>query len=157
MANPKEWGPIVWKIIHTCCEHLGTNTNILLQTDEINAYKKFVNQIRFILPCKVCKNHYSKNLIHHKKDLQYNELKEYAKEFFYNIHDSINKEKNIISIPFSSLESTYGTITKEEFNKTLLNFDTLFKKYKLYHFISPESVHDFLKAVNSLRASCNWI
>ena len=157
MANPKEWGPIVWNIIHICCEHLGTNTNNILQEDEINAYKKFINQIQFILPCKICKIHYKKYLVNHKKDIQYHELKQYAKEFFYNIHDSINKEKNSISIPFSSLELNYGTITKGEFNKILLNFNILFQKYNLYHFISSESVRDFLKVVNTLCNRCIWI
>jgi hypothetical protein len=91
MANPKEWGPLVWKIIHTCIEHLGTNTNILLQNDELYAYNKFVNQIRYILPCKICKLHYTNYLFNHKKNVTYIELKDYAKEFFYNLHDTINK------------------------------------------------------------------
>lgn len=157
MANPKEWGPLVWKIVHTCCEHLGSNTINLLKNDELHAYKKFTNQLKFILPCKICKIHYSKHLQTHKKDIEYSELKEYAKEFFYNIHDSINKEKNISSIPFSSLEITYGKITKEEFNTLLSEFDTLFKKYKLLHFVSSESVRDFLKAIHVLRRTCCWI
>jgi hypothetical protein len=157
MANPKEWGPVVWKIIHTCCEHLGNNTITLLKNDEINAYKKFINQIRYVLPCKICKIHYSKHLHNHTKEIQYDQLKQCAKEFFYNIHDSINKEKNIISIPFSSLENSYGLITKEEFNKLISEFEKLFQTYKLYHFISSDAVRDFLKAIHNLRSSCCWI
>lgn len=157
MANPKEWGPILWKIIHTCCEHLGNNTITLLQNDELNTYKKFINQIRFVLPCKICKIHYTKHLQQHKKDITYEELKIYAKQFFYDIHDSVNKEKNINSITFSSLENIYGNITKDEFNKLLNEFEKLFEKYKLYHFISSESIRDFLKAVHNLRSRCCWI
>jgi hypothetical protein len=157
MANSKEWGPYIWKILHTCCEHLGNNTSPILQLDEIHAYKKFINQIKFILPCKICKIHYSKHLLYHKKDIQYTELKVYAKEFFYNIHDSINKEKNISSIPFLSLETIYGSVTKQELNNTIAEFDILFQKYKLFHFISSEAIRDFLKSVYTLRSACCWI
>jgi hypothetical protein len=157
MANPKEWGPLLWRIIHTCCEHLGNNTINILKNDELYAYKKFINQIRFILPCKICKIHYSKELLLHKKDLEYDELKSYSKEFFYNIHHSINKEKNIESIDFSSLEIIYGKITKEEFNKLLSEFEILFQKYKLFHYISSDSLRDFLKSIQNLRSSCCWI
>lgn len=157
MANPKEWGPIIWKIIHTTVEHLGNHTNILLQNDEIHAYKKFIQQVLHILPCKICKIHYKKHLLNHKKDLQYSELKNYAKEFFYTIHDSVNREKNSVSIVFSDLESVYGSITKEQFRNILQEFEACFQKYKLYHYISSESIHDFITSLIKLRRSCSWI
>lgn len=150
MANPKEWGPVLWKIIHYSMEHLGNQTNKLLQNDEIHAYKKFVIQIKYILPCKICKIHYSKHLLHHKKEIVYSELKSYAKRFFYTIHDEVNKEKDVISIEYDMLETLYGTMTKSEFHSCLKEFESLFQKYKLYHYVEIEAVRDFLKALQLL-------
>ena len=44
MANPSEWGPLLWKILHICTENLGRNTYKLLQADEINAFQNFINK-----------------------------------------------------------------------------------------------------------------
>lgn len=152
MANPKEWGPLLWKIIHHCCEHLGKNTKPLLQADEMNAYKTFVLRIGTVLPCIVCRKHFSLYYVKHKKDVSYGELKMYAKQYFYDLHEEVNKEKGIASFGFENL-SKYSAITKQELNELVKEFEKLFQKYILYHFIHPNAVKDFLSSLRFLRVA----
>ena len=82
MANPNEWGPILWKIVHICSVNLGKERNSLLQKDQINYYNNFTKQIGFILPCKVCRKHFYDYALKHKKSVEYDELKEYSIQYF---------------------------------------------------------------------------
>jgi hypothetical protein len=58
MADPKEWGPLLWKILHTISENLGNNINKVLQKDEILYFQNLLKQIKNIIPCKLCVKHY---------------------------------------------------------------------------------------------------
>ena len=132
MANPTEWGPIVWKIIHIVSENLGNNTILLLQNDELNAFHNFVKKIQYVLPCIICRKHYHTFYIkHYNKKIIYKDLKDFAKKYYYDLHDEINKSKNTISISFDSLDELYGSIPKDTLNTSITEFETLYKKYIL--------------------------
>ena len=152
MANPKEWGPIVWKIIHTCCEHLGRNTKPLLQTDEINAFKTFMSKTGSVLPCVICRKHYMAYYLKHKRAITYIELREYAQTYYYGLHEEVNKEKGVTPFEKKNL-SIYATISGNELNELIKEFEKLFQKYVMYHFIHPNAVKDFLTSLRFLRAS----
>ena len=94
MANPNEWGPILWKIVHICSVNLGKERNSLLQKDQINYYNNFTKQIGFILPCRICRKHFYDYALKHKKTVEYDELKEYSIQYFLNLHNEVNKEKD---------------------------------------------------------------
>jgi len=153
MAGPEVWGPLMWKIIHTACEHLGKNLIVILQNDELNALNKFMIQVGHVIPCNMCRNHYKDYYKTHKKVIQYSEIKNYTKQYYYNLHDEINKERNIVSIPYDSLEETYKKITKEEFNILIKKFEILFQKYIVLHIVHPDAVRDFLLSLRNLRRS----
>jgi len=75
MADPNEWGPLFWKILHSIPENLGNNTNKILQNDEILYFKNFIRQIKTVLPCKICEKHYTEYYNKKKKDIiLYNNL-----------------------------------------------------------------------------------
>lgn len=151
MANPSEWGPILWKIIHTITVRLGNEKNHLLQKDELNYYNNFTKQIGYVLPCKLCKKHYYDYALKTKRTIEYYEMQEYAIDYFWNLHNEINEEKN--KIPFTKEDfSIYLNITANELNTTIKEFDSLFKLYTLYHYISPEAVRDFKFALQRLRS-----
>ena len=63
MADPKEWGPTLWKILHIVSEQLGKNTNLVIQNDEMTYFKAFQRKVYFILPCKICRDNLKKNLL----------------------------------------------------------------------------------------------
>lgn len=57
--TPKDWGPHGWKFIHFIT--LGY-PNKPTENDK-NKYKKFLTSIKDILPCAICQDHYTTNLI----------------------------------------------------------------------------------------------
>ena len=152
MANPNEWGPILWKIVHICSVNLGKERNSLLQKDQINYYNNFTKQIGFILPCKVCRKHYYDYALKHKKTIEYDELKEYSIQYFLNLHNEVNKEKDkpIFTRDDYQIYTTYRT---SDLNSSIKEFESLFKNYILYKYISSEVLRDFLLSLQKLRSS----
>ena len=152
MANPNEWGPILWKIVHICSVNLGKERNSLLQKDQINYYNNFTKQIGFILPCKVCRKHFYDYALKHKKTVEYDELKEYSIQYFLNLHNEVNKEKDksIFTRDYYQIYTTYRT---SDLNSSIKEFESLFKNYILYKYISSEALRDFLSSLQKLRSS----
>ena len=152
MANPNEWGPILWKIVHICSVNLGKERNSLLQKDQINYYNSFTKQIGFILPCKVCRKHFYDYALKHKKSVEYDELKEYSIQYFLNLHNEVNKEKDkpIFTRDDYQIYTTYRT---SDLNSSIKEFESLFKNYILYKYISSEALRDFLSSLQKLRSS----
>ena len=154
MANPNEWGPILWKIVHICSVNLGKERNSLLQKDQINYYNNFTKQIGFVLPCKLCRKHYYDYALKHKKSVEYDELREYSIEYFLNLHNEVNREKDkpIFTRDDYQIYATYKT---SDLNSSIKEFESLFKSYILYKYISPEALRDFLSSLQKLRSSMN--
>ena len=152
MANPKEWGPLLWKILHTCCEGLGKNTKPLLQADEMNAFKQLLLKTGSVLPCVICRKHFHSYYLKNKKDINYIELKDYAKHYYYGLHEQVNIEKGIPPFGYENLV-IYTIITRQELNELIKEFEKLFQKYVMYHFIHPNAIKDFLMSLRMLRVS----
>jgi hypothetical protein len=150
MANPSEWGPLLWKIIHSINQKLGNQTNNLLQKDEMNYYNNFTKQIGFVLPCKVCKKHYYDYAIKNKKNIEYYDFKDYAINYYFSLQNEINQEKNKILFTKNEL-SIYSIIKTNELNSLIIEFNKLFQNYILHHYISANAVKDFNLALLKLR------
>lgn len=154
MADPKEWGPLLWKIIHIQCEKLGKQTHHLFQNDELIVFNRFVKQIYYIIPCDICKKHYndysSKYMIKH---IEYKNLHNFARTYFFNLHNNINisNVKEIYKIEDLDI---YNSITKEMYNSYLKELETLLKKYSLHYYISSASIKDFFVSINKLKRLC---
>lgn len=151
MANPSEWGPLLWKIIHVVSTKLGTQTYKLLQIDELNYYNNFTRQIGYVLPCKVCKKHYYDYALKNKKMIEYYELRDYSIKYYLNLHNEINSEKNKSQFTKEDFITTYSNIRLSEFNSCIQELNKLLQSYILRHYISPEVVRDFNIALQKLR------
>ena len=157
MANPNEWGPLVWKILHVLSEKFGSNTNTILQNDELNAFDHFVKDLIYILPCPMCRKHYKEYYkLHYKKNIKYTDLKNFSKKYFYNLHDEINKSKNNESPPFDLLTEIYGYTSKDKFIDYLKEYTILFNKYILNKYIHSEDVKKFVFNIKYIRIIINY-
>lgn len=154
MADPKEWGPILWKIIHTTCEHLGNSTNLTLQRDELRYFKAFQRKLFYVLPCKVCRMHYKAYSVH-IKDVKYENLKEYARTFYLNLHNNINKSNNKQDFKSEDLDRTYN-YSKDEYNNTIHSLNNLYSKYTNLQYISYDELKDFNRILTVLRKFMNF-
>ena len=63
------------------------------------------------------------------KEVSYNELKIYGKQYYYNLHKEINDEKKIISPEFDELVSIYGTVSYKDMNNLVKTLNNLYLKY----------------------------
>ena len=58
-----EWGPLFWKVLHSLGELSGKQTNVILQKDELRTWINLLNSLKNILPCDICRAHYSEWLL----------------------------------------------------------------------------------------------
>jgi hypothetical protein len=155
MADPQVWGPLLWKILHNVSENLGKNTNKILQKDEIQYFQNMLKQIKNILPCKLCVKHYSQYYFKNKKEnIQYDELKDYAKKFFYNLHEEINKDNHKQSFNYDDLK--IYNCSKDTVSSYVLSLDTIFKQYTQINLIKGDELREFFKTLVALRRFMNY-
>ena len=56
--NPKIWGPHAWIFLHSITFNYPSKPTL----QDINHYKNFFNNLKYILPCNNCQNHYKNNI-----------------------------------------------------------------------------------------------
>ena len=62
--DPNIWGKHGWKFIHFVAQGYPNEPS---QEQKLH-YKNFLNSIQYILPCSLCRDHYSQNLINNPID-----------------------------------------------------------------------------------------
>ena len=86
--NPRFWGPHVWKTIHAFAVGFPDEPT----KEEVNALVNFFDGLRYLIPCKSCRDHYTQNYqnlppmpVYSKKDLI---------RWTYDLHTSVNNMLN---------------------------------------------------------------
>ena len=113
--NPSEWGPHLWRILHWLAEQLGNQKSKLLQGDEINSWKKLLRIVANIVPCAMCKGHYSEYLKTHidvekigkVDDVERREL---IRRWLWELHEDVNMRREVEGVPFESLGEICSSI-----------------------------------------------
>ena len=109
-----EWGPLFWTILHGLAERSGKQTNMNFQTDEIRLWIIILTQIAHILPCDICRNHYSEWLSDHPVDIlktmKYSETGLWIRNFLWTLHNTINEGNGKPIFEFNNLSTTYGSV-----------------------------------------------
>ena len=90
VLGPDTWGPVIWHALHYIT--LGYPTNPTIEQKE--KYKQFFTLISDVLPCSICANHYSENLIKIPLNDQSLENKETLIKWLIDIHNLVNESKN---------------------------------------------------------------
>lgn len=157
MADPNQWGSLVWKILHIQSEYLGRQSIQLLQKDELLLINKFLKQIYHILPCLTCKKHYNEYYHRHNiKEIKYNNIHTFLVKYFFDLHNSINERNNKPLFKEEELV-VYNSYTRSQYTTIIKQFEQLFKKeYAIHYYISIDAVNDFLVILRKLRALSNF-
>ena len=81
------WGPPLWHFLHT----ISFNYPISPTIEQKKHYKQFILLLKYILPCKHCRDNFKKNL----KDLPLSDKvfnnRQTFSEYIYNLHELVNK------------------------------------------------------------------
>jgi hypothetical protein len=82
--DPEIWGPRLWFFLHTISFNYPDNPSF----DDMKRHQDFYENIVFIIPCKVCSQHYSEHL--HKNPPKLSSKKELIK-WTIDLHNSVNQ------------------------------------------------------------------
>jgi len=109
----KEWGPVLWTLLHGIAERVGTCLVPAFQADERRALANLFVKVGQMIPCPSCKEHYEVFLKENPvttpiKTLPYAELRPFVRDWFWRLHHMVNESKGIESPPLESLSSQYG-------------------------------------------------
>ena len=109
-----EWGPLIWKILHTLAEKSGKQTNEIIKGDEMRAWTTFMKHLPSILPCEECRGHATTYMTENpfQPPESYPPWNFYIRTYMYTFHEAVNTRLEKPSFPFSSLAETYKSTSE---------------------------------------------
>ena len=90
VIGPDTWGPVIWHALHYIT--LGYPDNPTY--DQKEKYKHFFTLLSDVLPCSICANHFSENLISMPLDENVLQNKESLIKWLIDFHNVVNEKNN---------------------------------------------------------------
>jgi hypothetical protein len=119
--DPLQWGPILWKYLHTIAENLGVSGNKIVDTDQANYMDTILTTLHLIIPCKECQAHtasyIASNPLPTIKGLQGITLRIVVREWLFHFHNSVRTMKGqpiILNTP-EECHQYNGNISKNDY------------------------------------------
>ncbi len=117
----EEWGPLLWRILHTLAEKAGLQRDPLFQADEIRTWPLFVKALGPMIPCPYCRDDFNQYIQANPFSLpsEKTAINFYVRKWFYDFHESVNQRLGKPSFAFENLAATYRNtgILKETFDQ----------------------------------------
>ena len=85
------WGPVDWFFLHCVVMNFDPNKS------DIRGYKSFFKNLRHVLPCKSCRDNYTKTIMYHKTLKLSNEIfssRENLVYWLFSLHNYVRKCQN---------------------------------------------------------------
>jgi hypothetical protein len=146
------WGPRFWLILHSLAERSGSQSNMVLQNDEADAWIILLKSQAFVMPCPLCKTHYLEYWTSHKPDkvrsLQGLERRSFLRTWVWNAHDRVNKMAEKESPPIESLPTLYP---QKSLDKPLKELTTMFQQALAAQQLKPEDINRWKSVIQRLR------
>jgi hypothetical protein len=122
--DASEWGPILWSILHGLAEKSGHVVTPMFEGDERRALAQLFKALSKTIPCPSCKDHYDSYLKENPvdtplKELPYQELNEYVRRWFWELHNWVNESYGKPTFPFEDLSAAYKHTNVRAALKTL--------------------------------------
>ena len=125
----KFWGPKAWYLLHS----FSNNNNFKINEDKSHNYFIFFTSFKYLLPCIVCREHYSDILYNTNPLREENISRLYLRKWVFKTHNIVNK---LINHP----EYSYENFMKDEKYKTINNEDIFFIINILYKNFNYEKI-----------------
>jgi len=97
IADPLQWGPILWKYLHGLAEKIGISGNSIVSTDQANYIETIITTLHLIIPCTDCQAHtasyISLNPFPSLKGLQGDQLRITVRNWLFNFHNNVRSSK----------------------------------------------------------------
>jgi hypothetical protein len=111
MPSNKDWGPYLWKVLHTLAEKLGRQSIELMASDEAREIALILRAVEHIMPCEKCRKHYHEYLKIHPVDefaqRRGEVLRQAVRMWIWKLHEAVNERNGCSSFPLEELTPTY--------------------------------------------------
>lgn len=149
----ESWGPLFWKVLHTFAECVGYQTDHVLSSDEAEAWIALLKAQQAVMPCAVCKQHYSEWLRTHRID-RIREIHgfsryEWLQKLLWDLHESVNKRNTRAGVPLKDLPSLYP---RTNLHQEMYSLGLMFSWALEHQQMKPEDMHKWKSAATRLRS-----
>jgi hypothetical protein len=107
------WGPLLWNILHIAAETMIVDKpRIGLKLDDT------MDALKRIIPCAECKSHFSNYMRINKFNPPNSSsptFKDYVRNWFFELHNSVNARLGKQLFDYNSLSSTYSQLSLNEY------------------------------------------
>ncbi len=105
--NSSIWGPSAWNFLHCITMEYPFHPS----DEEKENYKIFFNQLKYVLPCQECKEHFKTITKKYPIDKHLNSQKSLFK-YIFKIHNLVSKKLNKKTYSFKEIEKFYLNLSK---------------------------------------------
>lgn len=154
MVSNSEWGPPLWRILHTLAEKIGGQTHKLLIADEERLWEQLLVQLETVLPCSLCKKHYRERRKGFSLDgLHGQRLREESRRWLWTLHETVNKEREVTSgITLEQLPALYGGRRAADIQADLNSFLEVLQRGMQAGLVDGVAVRTWKTTLSHLRA-----
>ena len=149
-----EWGPPLWRILHTLAEHLGRHTAPLLIADERRACLQFLKAVEAVLPCEKCKKHYRAWRLKNSPEKFGigEELRLAVRKWLWALHSEINRENGVQTEPaLDEMPALFGKYGKADMMTDVRLVYSMFEKGVIVRTVHPIALAVFKSSFELLR------
>ena len=100
----KEWGPLLWSVLHALAEKVG-HASPIFQTEELLGWLLILKQLQFIIPCTDCRQHYT--TYYQSQPLTKTNILENVRLWLFNLHNEVNIRKGVEVFSLDKLSESY--------------------------------------------------
>jgi len=153
MALIEEWGPDMWKLLHSYAEYAGHLKSEIAMVDEIRAWKSFLLFTEEVLPCSKCKSHMKEwrranpieDLMIHRGPF----FKDKLRRWLWGLHEAVNERRGpeTTRLPYESLAETYKTSSLQSLGPLVEKLTEKLEKGVLYRQVEAPYLRDWRRSV----------
>lgn len=158
VVQNSEWGPPLWRILHTLAGRLGGHAVPFIQKDEARCWMLLLRAVEDAMPCQLCRSHYKRwRAAHPIEDFMPMgglALRLAAQRWLWALHDEVNRERGAAALTFEEAEALYAGRGNADLAADTEKVGALLKEAIMYRQSKAESVSRFRSALNIMRKYC---
>lgn len=147
-----EWGPHIWRVMHSMSLKAGSVSLPLMREDETRAWAALIPALGLMLPCPDCREHFAAWIAGHPikpfLTVPYSEKGEWIRRWLYDLHSNVNKRLGKAYVPYDQLAAIHGNVNVPD---TLKKLDPLMLSAMKLGGASLLKYKEWLKQIGMLR------
>ena len=101
----KEWGPLLWAVLHGLAEKAGKSNPLFLH-EELYGWLIILKELQYIIPCPDCREHYKEYYL--ANPLTKTNIIDNIRVWLFNLHNKVNYRKDVDPFSIELLSQTYS-------------------------------------------------